>query len=527
MHTMFEASRVVVVGAGIGGLTAAVELARRGVDVTVIERAAHVGGKMRQVPIQGRAIDSGPTVLTLRNVFDEVFQAAGEKLNEHLTLDRMDLLARHAWTDGSVLDLYSDIDRSADAIGKFAGSREAYGYRRFCQYARTIHEMVEGPFLMGEKPNMLSVVKAFSTIGVGALMKMDGVRTLWASLGDFFQDPRLLQLFGRYATYCGSSPFAAPATLNVIAHVEREGVWTVRGGMAQLAIALSKLAIKMGATIKTNTHVSEVLVHQGRASGIKLATGEVIHAGAVVLNADSGALPAGLFGKSVKRAVKTPGPRSLSAITWSCLATTKGLPLVRHNVCFSNNYPLEFKELFDKRTPPSSPTVYICAQDRNDSGFAPETSLHRNENGAQADSSSERLLLLINAPAKGDEHTFSTSEIRQCEAAMKEVLMRCGLSITPTAEPVVTTPTDFARMFPATGGALYGAVSHGMTSPFSRPAARSEMPGLYLTGGSVHPGAGVPMVAQSGRLAAQALFQDLVSISRSRVGVMAGGMSMR
>ena len=517
--------RVVVVGAGVGGLTAAVELARRGLEVTVLERAARVGGKMREVEVAGRTFDVGPTVLTMRSTFDEIFQAAGETLDEHVTLDPVEVLARHAWSDGSRLDLFSDVDRTADAIGTFAGARESQGYRRFCEYARDIHETVKGPFLTAERPTLVSIVKAFGTIGVGALLKMDGYRTLWGALGDFFHDPRLLQLFGRYATYAGSSPFSAPATLNVIAHVEREGVWLVRGGMYRLAEALSAVAQKLGATVRTGASVSEILVEGGRATGVRLTTGETLHASAVVLNADSAALRDGLFGKGVKRAVDSPGPRSLSAMTWAVVGTTRGVPLVRHNVFFSDDYPREFRQLFDQGAVPDAPTVYVCAQDRDDAGAIGGVPA-----GAPAGDSTpvpERLFCLVNAPANGDSRTLTLTEIQRCETAMKEILLRCGLTMTESAPPLVTTPSDFARMFPATGGALYGAASHGWMAPFSRPGARARTPGLYLCGGSAHPGAGVPMVAQSARLAARALMSDLASTWRSKRVAMPGGMSMR
>ncbi len=513
---MAESERVLVVGAGVGGLTAAIELAARGIEVTVLERASRPGGKMREVVVAGRALDVGPTVLTMRHVFDRVFAAAGERLGDHVQLDAVDLLARHAWPDGSRLDLFADMERSADAIGRFAGPREAHGYRRFCAYARDIHEAVEAPFLMADRPNIVSIVKAIGSIGLGALKKMDGTRTMWGALGDFFQDPRLLQLFGRYATYSGSSPFLAPATLNVIAHVERTGVWLVRGGMYRLAEALSSVACKLGVTLRTGAAVDEILVRNGRAAGVRLATGEALNARAIVLNADAAALEEGLFGKQVRRAGEPPGPRSLSAMTWAVVGRSEGIPLVRHNVFFSGDYRREFRQLFDEGSVPDGPTVYICAQDRDDQARI-----------AEGSGEGERLFCLVNAPANGDRKQPTSLEIERCETAMNRTLSLCGLSISRAAPPVVTTPSDFARMFPATGGALYGAASHGWTAPFSRPAARSRMAGLYLCGGSAHPGAGVPMAAQSGRLAAAAVSSDLASTSRSRWAAMAGGMSMR
>ncbi len=516
---MAESERLLVVGAGIGGLTAAIELATRGFDVTILEKASRPGGKMREVVVAGRSLDVGPTVLTMRHVFDQVFAAAGQRLEDHVQLDAADLLARHAWPDGSRLDLFGDMEKTADAVGQFAGPREAHGYRRFCAYARDIHEAVEAPFLMADRPNLVSIVKAIGSIGLGALRKMDGTRMMWSALGDFFQDPRLLQLFGRYATYSGSSPFLAPATLNVIAHVERKGVWLVRGGMYRLAEALSSLAKKLGVTLLTGASVQEILVERGRASGVRLATGEVLKSRALVLNADPAALEEGLFGKAAKRAGEAPGPRSLSAMTWAVVGRSEGTPLVRHNVFFSGDYRREFRQLFDEGAVPDGPTVYICAQDRDDQAQIAA--------GSGDDSPGERLFCLVNAPANGDRKEYTPLEIQRCETAMNRTLSLCGLSISGAAPPFVTTPSDFARMFPATGGALYGAASHGWTAPFSRPAARSRMQGLYLCGGSAHPGAGVPMAAQSGRLAAAALSLDLASTSRSPWVAMAGGMSMR
>lgn len=513
---MNERGRVLVVGAGIGGLTAAIELARRGIPVTVIERARCVGGKMREVVVNGRPIDSGPTVLTMRRVFDEVFEAAGTALDEHVTLDRVELLARHAWCDGSTLDLFADVERSADAIGRFAGAREARGYRRFCEYASDIHRAVEAPFLFGERPGLTSIVKAVGTIGLGALRRMDGTRTMWSALRGFFQDPRLVQLFGRYATYSGSSPFSSPATLNVIAHVEREGVWLVRGGMYRLAEALAALAGRLGVVFRTGTSVEAILVESGRAAALRLSTGEVLRGCGIVLNADAAALAAGLFGRDARGAADGPAERSLSAMTWSIVGEARGFPLVRHNVFFSDDYPREFRQLFGESRIPDAPTVYVCAQDRDERG--PESGA-----AAEGRAPAERLFCLINAPADGDRRARTPTEIQRCEMSMREALSRCGLTIEASGPPVVTTPRDLERMFPATGGALYGAASHGWMAPFCRPAARSRTAGLYLCGGSAHPGAGVPMVAQSGRLAASALAQDLASTSRSRMAVMPGG----
>jgi 1-hydroxycarotenoid 3,4-desaturase len=511
-----RSERVIVVGGGVGGLVSAALLAHHGAEIVLLERGPTVGGKMRQVLASGRAVDAGPTVLTMRWVFEELFAALGTTLDKHLDLTPAELLARHAWaTPGGApqrLDLFADLDRSAEAIGAFAGPREAEGYRRFCAYARRIYATVEQPFLRSQRPTLTSTLSIARELGVGALFGIDGHRTLWKALGDFFHDPRLRQLFGRYATYCGSSPFLAPATLNVIAHVEREGVWLVEGGMYRVAAALAALVEVAGGTIRAGAHVESIVIEGGRATGVVLAGGERIAADAVVLNGDAEALARGLFGAAAARGGATPKERSLSAITWAMVAETRGFPLARHNVFFSSNYEAEFRQLFGAGQVPDQPTVYVCAQDRDDRGlFA---------GGA------ERLLVLVNAPAVGDRKPLQPAEVAACETRCFDLLSRSGLRVTRDTSPaVVTTPTDFERLFPATGGALYGAASHGMTSPFARPGSRTKIPGLYLTGGSAHPGAGVPMAALSGKLAAASVLADLASTGQSRAAATPGGTS--
>ena len=508
--------RIVVVGGGVGGLVSAALLAQSGAEVLLLERAEKVGGKMRQVYPAGRAVDAGPTVLTMRWVFEEIFAALGTTLDKHLRLTPASLLARHAWpTAGGApqrLDLFADIDRSTEAIGAFAGAREAQGYRRFCDYARQIYATVEQPFLRAERPTLSSTLSMATQLGVTALLHLDGHRTLWKALGDFFHDPRLRQLFGRYATYCGSSPFLAPATINVIAHVERDGVWLVEGGMYKVAAALAGLFEDAGGTICCGAQVDEILVEGGRAAGVRLASGEEISADAVVLNGDAEALAQGLFGAAAAKGHAAPKERSLSAITWALCAETRGFPLARHNVFFSSNYESEFRQLFESAEVPLRPTIYVCAQDRDDQGGF---------SGGE-----ERLLVLVNAPAVGDRKPLQPAEVAACETRCFDLLSRSGLYISrASGASVVTTPSDFNRLFPATGGALYGAASHGMTSPFGRAGSRTKLAGLYLTGGSAHPGAGVPMVALSGRLAAASARADLDSIARSRTAATPGGTS--
>lgn len=502
-----QTDHVIIIGAGIGGLAAAVDLARQGLPVTVLERADTVGGKMRQLTVAGAAIDAGPTVFTMRRVFEELFADAGASLSGAVTLHRTDLLARHAWGPTEHLDLFSDIDRSADAIGAFAGRAEAAGYRAFCARAQKMFETLDASFMRAPRPS--SPLALVGRAPTADLMRISPFATLWSALGDHFRDPRLHQLFGRYSTYCGASPYLAPATLMLIAHAERDGVWLVDGGMHRLAAALAALAQSLGATIRTGAEVERI---EHGTQAVRLRGGERLAAGSVIVNADSMAVISGLFGPDAARAVPDPKlPRSLSALTWAMVAETEGFPLVRHNVFFSGNYRDEFGAIFRRAQLPGEPTIYVCAQDRGEGGTT----------------GPERLLVLVNAPATGDRRPFDPSETDPCTTQTFRHLARCGLRLTRTLGSQLTTPAHFHQLFPASAGALYGPAMHSTMAPFKRPAARTKIPNLYLAGGGVHPGAGVPMAALSGRQAASALMEDRHSTSRSRRVATRGGTSTR
>ena len=507
--------RVVVVGAGIGGLVSALVLAHRGLDVTLIESATTPGGKIRQVQVDGVGVDSGPTVFTMRWVLDQMLQEMGTSLADILKLENIGVLARHAW-DGSpqTLDLLSDTERSADAIAAFSSPQEAKRFLGFCKQARSLYDTLEKPYIRSERPDLVSMVGDLGFQGMATLTGLGPFASLWRSLGRHFHDPRLQQLFGRYATYCGSSPWSAPATLMLVAQVELDGVWSVSGGMFEVAKALAQLGEKWGVKPRYGHACARILIQGGQVSGVQLESGEVLEADHVIFNGDVAALAQGLLGPAVQPGfAKVPAlNRSLSAFTLSMHAESSGFPMVRHNVFFNQNYQREFDDIFQHRRLPEQGTVYVCAQDRSDDGLA--------QPGL------ERLLCLVNAPADGDTHSFNSSEIHACETSSLALMRRCGLEIKASPQQVVRTlPQDFARLFPGSGGALYGQATHGWMSAFARPSSRSRVPGLYTAGGSVHPGPGVPMAAMSGRLAAATLMADLGLTKSSRRVVISGGMS--
>jgi 1-hydroxycarotenoid 3,4-desaturase len=509
---------VVVIGAGMAGLVSALQLASRGVPVMVVEAADAPGGKIRQLPVNGAPIDSGPTVFTLRWIFDEVLASVGTRLEDEVRITPLSVLARHFWDPeiggGNVasLDLLADARASHDAVARFAGPDEARRFTAFCAQAREVYATLEGPFIRSTSPTMGRMVGDLGLRGLSVLARLGPMRSLWDSLGRHFTDPRLRQLFGRYATYCGSSPWEAPATLMLIAQVEMDGVWAVEGGMHALARMLERLARAQGVTFRYGTACERIELQGGRVSGVQLATGERVSAQRVVFNGDVAALHAGLLGDAPRAGAPRVGPRSLSAVTWSMHTRAPGLALDRHNVFFTGDYRSEFADIFGQDRLPHRPTVYLCAQDRGTG--VPDT-------GAP-----QRLLALVNAPAVGGQGRLTREALDECDSQTFSLMHRCGLALQPQAHEVVrTTPDDFHRLFPGTGGALYGQATHGWNSAFARSPATSPVPGLFLAGGSVHPGPGVPMAAMSGQLAAAAVMASLGSTSRSRAGATSGGMS--
>ncbi|ETX29604.1 1-hydroxycarotenoid 3,4-desaturase CrtD [Roseivivax isoporae] len=497
---------VVVIGAGIGGLAAALRLASAGLPVTVVERHATPGGKMRQVD----GVDAGPTVLTMRPVFDALFAAAGTTVDAHLNLVPQPILARHFWTDGATLDLHADPERSAAAVRDFAGPRGEAQFRAFSARARALFEGFEPGFMQAPEPSLTALARH-----VAARPRLALQMAPWASLagllGCSFSDRRLAQLFGRYATYVGGLPGATPALLSLIWHAEASGVWAIEGGMSRLARVVAGLVEQRGGQLVLGTGAERILTDSDGVTGVRVSDGRVLPAAQVVFNGDPRALALGLLGPGLARAA--PGParaaRSLSARVWSFRARWQGPDIVHHNVFFRDDPAPEFRALGRGRIAPD-PTLYLCAEDRT---------------GAPQADGAERFEIIVNAApltrAPPQQETFEA-----CQARTFGMLDRFGARMAPMPGPrALTTPEDFEALFPGSAGSLYGQSPHGTLAAFARPVARTRVPGLVLAGGGVHPGPGVPMAALSGAHAAAAILQDRASRSPSRRTATRGGTS--
>jgi 1-hydroxycarotenoid 3,4-desaturase len=486
-------STAVVIGGGVGGMASSIFLARAGVKVTLVERAPTLGGKLREIDVGGRKFPGGPSVLTMRYVFDELFDG---KLGDYVKLLPVEPLCRHFWPDGSQLDLFIDEGKSREAITKFAGARAADGYSAFRKHAAKIHEVVRGPFMENPIPSMLNLMSPRNLL---QMTQIDGMRALWKALEQYFPDPRLRQLFGRYATYNGSSPFHAPATLAVIAHVENAyGIFACDGGIYRLAEALEKRARELGVEIRCGAEVESIVVEpaagrgrgEDRARGVRV-NGERLRADLVFANCDVMHVYERLLGQRKLADKYAKEELSLSAYVLLAVAKKAPLDLLHHNVFFSRDYRREFDELIQQRKPPSDPTVYLCADDR----------VH------ESNDEFERCFLLSNAPPL-DRYVDWTSESKKCRQRIVDTLAKFNWQLQSSAEAEIT-PADFASRFPSSRGAIYGLSSNSTMAAFKRPANKVPgITGLYLAGGTVHPGAGLPMVTLSAKIASRLALEE-------------------
>ncbi|MCA9882045.1 MAG: phytoene desaturase [Anaerolineae bacterium] len=486
---------LVIIGAGIGGLAAAIRLRVAGYDVHIYEKNPRIGGKMSQYEADGFRWDTGPSVITMRHVFEDLFAAAGRKLDDYLTLLPLDPLTRYFYADGTRLDVVSDLSAMANAIDALE-PRDVEGYLGYLAYAARIHR-VTGPVFIYDKPPTLA---SFLRVPIGEWLHADPFRTMQQAINSYVRSPHLRQLLGRFATYVGGSPYQAPATLNVIAHVELTGgVWYPQGGIYRIAEAMHRLAQELGVKIICDAPVQAIVVENGAAKGIQLADGTQIDAKAIIANADVTTT----YNQLIKPGQINPKRvKQLSDYEPSCsgfvmmLGINKQHPdLAHHNIFFSDDYPAEFEAIFKRQEPADNPTVYVAITSKTDEEHALE--------------GSENWFVLVNAPALSESVNWEQEKSTYRDRIL-QILAEHGFDIREhIVSERILTPVDLQTMSGAWRGALYGPSANKKFTAFLRPHNRSkEIKRLYFTGGTTHPGGGVPMVMLSGKVAAEMILED-------------------
>ena len=483
-----------MVGAGVGGLAAALALAARGVRVRVLEAGPRPGGKAGIAEVDGVVVETGPSVLTLPEVFEDIFARAGRRLDEVLALRRLDPGFRYHYPDGCVLEVAHDPHDTLARVRSVLGPEAEAQLASFLDYSGRIWAAAAPHFVMGPAPTWAGMA-GLALRHPRAVMAIDPLHSMAAAIDRHVREPHLRLLLRRYATYNGSDPRRAPATLNCIAHVELSlGGYGVQGGIAALVAALVEQIEACGGVIECGVGVERVLLEGGAAVGVAVSGGAERRGRAVVVNADVGWLRDGALPGADAHLPAASAP-SMSGWT-AVLRAARGARRFPHEVLFSADYDAEFSDIVDRDRPPVAPTVYLCAQELC--------------HGLTGWADAEPVFVMANAPAEPVGGPRPPQVWAALETAVQQRVRSAGLW--SPGDPLVwrRTPADLAAAFPGSRGALYGAASNDRLAAFRRPPNRvAGVPGLYLASGSAHPGGGLPMVAMSGVAAADCLGRDL------------------
>lgn len=492
-------SRVVVVGAGAGGLAVAARLATQGHQVTIVEQSGAHGGKLATYERDGFGFDTGPSLFTLPAVYRDLFLTTGGPLEDAVDLQPLEPAFGYHFADGtSVTVPGADSARAATAFGEAFGGTAEQDWRRLMQRAGEMWRITREPFLAAPLAGWRTLL--------GLARDPGDIRTVapFTSLRDlgreYLHDPRLRQVLDRYATYTGSDPRRAPAVLATVPYVEQTfGAWHLGGGLGTLSDALALRCEERGVTIRLGADVDQILLSQGRASGVRLLTGEVLAADIVVANADAQQVYGRLLDD--RRAARISSsldqtPPSLSGFVLLLAVRGRTSGLRHHNVWFPEDYDREFEDVFGRRPqPPTDPAIYACVP--ADPRMRP-------------DEDSEAWFILVNVPRHGDAGMVGTIDWQApglAESYADHLLALLADRGTDVRDRIawreIRTPADLERSTRAPGGAIYGTSSNGARAAFQRPANASPIPGLYLVGGSAHPGGGLPLVGMSAEIVAR------------------------
>ena len=486
--------RVAVIGAGLGGMAAAIRLASAGVGVDVFEQSAVPGGKAASLSLCGYRFDTGPSLVSMPFVFERLFRDAGARLADYLELLPLEPLTTNFFPDGTVLRDYSDRGKMAEALSAASmGNRRMLD--RYLDHGKRLYDATAHLFLFR------SLAEAIRGGGLGAkdlvaLARLDAFRSLHRAHTRFFRDPRLIQLLDRYATYNGSDPYHAPATLAIIPAVEYGfGGFTASGGIIAIPRAYEALARKLGVRFHLGTRVDRILVTANRARGVRCG-GQDIEADAVVTNADVLATYRRLLphvaDRLARRYERLQPSTSGLVFLWGITSSFPELSV--SNVFFPRDYRAEFEDLFTRRRCPTDPTVFVTITSKTVPGDAPP--------------GRENWFVLVNAPADdGQDWLAEVSRVRS--AALWRLRSALGRDVESLIEAeAVRTPQDIERETSSARGSLYGVSSNSRLSAFLRhPNRHPRIGGLYFCGGSAHPGGGMPLATLSGMIAADLLLR--------------------
>lgn len=493
-------ARISVIGAGVGGMSAAARLAKQGHEVTIYENSDRSGGKCRTEWFGDYGFDTGPSLLTLPAVYRDLFIKTGKRLEHILELEPVDPAFVYNFSDGKKV-VFPNLSNPSTylEIEKSFGAKASNGWQEVITRAEKMWQVSREPFVESELKSIWQLLIRKNLISqIKQIAPLTSLRRLSEKMD---LDPHLRMIVDRYATYTGSDPRSAPAVLLTIAFVESTfGAWHIKGGIGQLSIALEQRCKDLGVKFEFNSLVSKILTKANRITGLELANGKQIDTEIVVANSDAEYVYNQLLNEKVSSAAGER--RRLKAATKSLagfslllgLDNAKGnsVSLQHHNVYFPSDYDAEFDQIFTQKIPVTDPTIYICAPK--------DKSLVRSD-------SKEAWFVLVNAPRHEPENGWDWSKgADQYAQKIIKKLDALGLDVSRRLDFMkYRTPADLESYAMAPGGSIYGTSSNSTTSAFLRARNRSKVKGLFCVGGSAHPGGGLPLVGISAEIVANAI----------------------
>lgn len=490
--------QIIVIGGGLGGLSAAIRLASDGHDVTVLEKNERAGGKLNTVSESGYSFDTGPSILTMPWVLEQLFESAGRKLADYMELTRIEPQWRTFFEDGTSLDVTGDLPLMLEELSRVCPEDA----KRFLAYLGDCQAMYDLSCKSFYSHSLGGISDLRSKHTLRELLAMDPMRSMHQMTDKHFSDERLKQLFDFFIMYIGSSPYAAPAVLSQLVYVQLGlGIYYVRGGMYNIARGMLRLLDELGARVRTGCRVERVLAAGSRATGVLLEDGTVLRADIVVSNLEAIPAHGSILGE-------LPGAKAQERRLSKYKPTVSGLvlllgvdktyeSLLHHNFLFAADPAKEFDDLFVKGVPTDDPTIYIGISGKSDP--------------SQTQPGKENLFVLTHVPPLKDGESWEPLKERYRELVLDK-LERMGLNdLRQHIEfEHAFTPDDLRRLYGSNGGSIYGVVTdRKLNGGFKIPSRSAMLDNLYFVGGSTHPGGGVPMVTLSGQLTADLIREDL------------------
>ncbi len=491
---MRKKRRAAIIGAGFGGLAAAIRLAAAGYSVKVYEQAEHAGGKAGSMDLGGFRFDTGPSLVTMRHVFEDLFSAAGVSLEERLNFVPLDPICTYYFDDGTRLEAGAEPRDFADEAGALIGENPAH-VRDFLSHSARIYRRTSSLFLEHSLHSAATYIKLDVLSSIFRRGRLNIFRSMDEVNRSFFTDPRMVQLFDRYATYNGSDPFQVPGTLNIIPHVEYNmGAYAVAGGIYAIALALRKCAGDVGVEFFFETKVEKIERGNRAVRGV-LVDGRLQEADLVISDVDVRRSYELLLDDSeapyARRYRKLEPSSSGLVFFWGMKSKYPELGV--NNIFFSKDYRADFRCIFDELRCPDDPTVYVNITSKVSREDAP------GEGG-------ENWFVLVNAP-RNEGQDWEEETRRTRSLVLQRLKKALGRSVeTDIAVEGTRTPQSIEEQTGSTFGSLYGISSNSRSAAFLRhPAFTRRYPNLFFVGGSVHPGGGMPLALLSGKIAAEAV----------------------